>query len=157
MTFREAYESRINAHLDVRIREAFRQAALQVYARVEADDFLYESQTNNLRASTGVGIFKDGVLTDWVQNPIIPTSEKKFTYHGATEMVDGNELLQQALTKIQTDGIGKWVFLVVATVPYAAWVDEGNGGTKRGSGWWTDDFAPNILDEVIYQLETLIR
>ena len=68
---RSVVEKQVEAYLEPRIREVFRQSALAIFDRINRDDFKFESQTDNLRASMGIGVFKDGLLTDWVENPNI--------------------------------------------------------------------------------------
>ena len=138
--------------LEPRIRTVFRQTAQYIFDRIQRDDFKFESQSHNLLASIGIGVFKDGVLTDWIANPYVPAELKKFKYKGTVYDIDGQQALNEALGAIDVKGMGKWVMVLVAAVPYALFVDLGlgtqraDGMDKRGMGWWSDDFAPSVAE-----------
>ena len=158
--FRSVVEKQVEAYLEPRIREVFRQSALAIFDRINRDDFKFESQTDNLRASMGIGVFKDGLLTDWVENPNIAAQPKTMRYKGTTYEIDGRQALEEALAAIDVKGMGKWVMVLVAAVPYALWVDLGehNGiaGYKRGTGWWSEDIVPFITDSFRTNVKQLI-
>lgn len=160
--FRQAAEQKVVAVLEPKIRASFTATATQLFARIIADDFKFKSQTNNLRASTGIGVFKNGVLTDWISNPEIPIiSSPQFTTEnlagGKTSitgwMADGNDLLTEALFGAQMADGADWTFYVVSAAPYASFVDDGGGGVKRGSGWWSDDLIEFIKDSLFSNLK----
>ena len=148
--------------IEPRIRTLFTDVAFLIFDRINRDDFLFESQTHNLRASIGIGIFKDGVLTDWVTNPEIPTTEKKLVYNKEVTLVDGQAALNDALSDIDVKMLGEWVMVLVAAVPYALSVDLGlgtqrsDGQPKRGVGWWSEDFAKEVAEEFRTKAKELI-
>lgn len=152
--FIEILKERTEEHLEPRIREVFRQTAVYIFERISRDDFLFDSQTYNLNASIGIGVFKDGVLTDWITNPLRPTQLKKFIYKGQVQYIDGQQALNEALGAVGRDAkeMGKWVMILIAAVPWAYLVDIGSGnqpsvGDKRGKGWWSNDLAPDIVEK----------
>ncbi len=156
-TFQQAAEQQVMAVLEPKIRIAFTMTAQQLFARIVADDFRFQSQTNNLRASTGIGVFKDGILTDWISNPEIPIlSSPQFTTAGTGItgwMADGNDLLTEALFGTQMADGADWTFYVVSAAPYASFVDDGGGGIKRGAGWWSEDLIEFIQNTLIANLK----
>ena len=81
-------------------------------------------------------------------------------YKGTTYEIDGRQALEEALAAIDVKGMGKWVMVLVAAVPYALWVDLGehNGiaGYKRGTGWWSEDIVPFITDSFRTNVKQLI-
>lgn len=149
------------AYLDPRIREVFRSVALGFFNRINSSDFRYEDDTNNLRASSGIGIFKEGVLTDWIENPYVPTRLKEVTYKRGTRTIDGNELLDSVLGQIDTRNFATYVMVVVAAAPYAYSVDQAlgsqpaDGHIKRGKGWWSEDVVPKLITDFMLNLTRL--
>jgi hypothetical protein len=155
MTFRQAAENLVNTVLEPKIRMAFTITAQSLFQRIADDDFRFQSQTNNLRASTGIGVFRNDVLTDWISNPDIPiNSSPKFTSKGITGVLaDGNDLLSEALYSTHMADGADWTFYVVSAAPYASFVDDGGGGVKRGYGWWSEDLIQFIQEELIDNLK----
>lgn len=161
--FMEVAKVQTDKWIEPRIRTLFTDVAFLIFDRINRDDFLFESQTHNLRASIGIGIFKDGVLTDWVTNPEIPTTNKLLVINGEFTLFDGQLALNEALGSMDVKSLGEWVMVLVAAAPYALAVDTGlegkqrsDGQPKRGVGWWSEDFAKEVAEEFRTKAKELI-
>lgn len=109
--------------------------------------YTYRDQTYNLTDSVGCAIYKKGVLVKTFYNSKQASEPNVITYKKSKIIVNGRELLIQALQSGDIASMGDYVLGVFAVAPYGLWVDQslGDGGdNKRGKGWFS---GPNGLKD----------
>lgn len=150
---------KIRDSVEIGVRLAFVQAAQNVFERINNSDYRFGDYSLGLKNSMGVGIFKDGVLTDWVHNPAyegdVSLSVELFGADMLSRAVEGRRALDMALQS-EAFGGNDWSFIFIAAAPYAEIVDEGfytRTGINPGQGWWTDDFRDWVIKDVVSQLK----
>lgn len=147
MSFTSVVEKHFTRVYEPKIKEVFRQVALGLFARINSGDFRFENDTYNLSASIGAGVFIDGVLTDWTENPSVATTPKEVTYKGKKTIINGADLLNTALGEVEVKDMGKYVMIVLAAAPYGIAVDMPHFFVKRGEGWWSEDVVPKLIEQ----------
>lgn len=114
---------------------------------VKDKTYTYRDQTYNLTDSIGCAIYKRGVMVRTFYNGKQATEPNVITYKRSKIVVNGRELLIQALQSGDIATMGDYVLGVFAVAPYGLWVDQslGDGGdNKRGKGWFS---GPNGLKD----------
>ena len=91
--FKKVFAKYAEAYLDTRIQNVFQKVALSIFDKLMREDVLFQNQTGTLTASTGIGIFKNGRMVQWVDNPNYPASQRTVTYKGQKTVVNGQTLL----------------------------------------------------------------
>lgn len=130
------------------VRIIFTETSKAVFEWIDAHSLYYQDQTFNLRDSIGVGIYKQGVLQEWIHEPTQKaTTKRPFTYNGEKMMVDGRELLMEAISLGDESDFGDYTLVVYATAPYGILVEEGGG--KRGTGWWSEGLIPYVTERFL--------
>lgn len=133
------------------VQAVFVNTAKEVFDWMGKQNY-FTNRTYNLMDSVGVGIYKKGVLVNWVTNPgKKASSPRQITYHGNRMSIDGRSLLQEAInaSAAMVASFADYTLVVFAKAPYGAWVDLslGDGGTnKAGKGWWSEGLVPHIKD-----------
>lgn len=130
------------------VKTIFIETSHAVFEWIDAHSAYYQDQTYNLRDSIGVGVYKEGVLQQWVQHPQAKATDKRlFTYKGEKIYVDGRELLQEAITAGDESDFADYALVLFAAAPYGILVEEGGG--KRGTGWWSEGLVPYVRERFI--------
>lgn len=106
--------------------------------------------TANLHDATGVGVYVDGRLDDYVPTQRATQAQSD----GGTKGIFGSEWLQAALTSATSEfSSGIWIVLF-STVPYAAKINI--SGSKRGRGvGFFETLGNNLLTEVVTNLKPI--
>lgn len=140
------------------IRSVFTITASAVYEWIDDHPLFYKDQTYNLRDSIGVGVYKDGVLLNWIQHPS-PKATVRGKYAPPHKedapalyytYFQGRDLLNQAISNGVASNFAKYVLVVYATAPYGLLVEDGGG--KRGTGWWTEGLVPYVKKRFLSEL-----
>ncbi len=103
---------------------------------IETHMFSWTDDTNNLRASIGVGVYNSsGALVNWGGSlPDIQRFDKSWSHPNSNRVYeDGRMLLTEALNEFSTptDKKVKWRIMVYVAMPYAVPVDN----SFKGQGW----------------------
>lgn len=137
--FKKALEEHRNA-LEKRMANVFHELAEGVIGIINASDFK-PMYTANLADSTGLGVYFNGMLKEYVP---LPRANEPQEYNGA--LVWGQDSLEQALFEAsQTYTSGIWVVLFSA-VPYAFKVDK-EGTTRTVEGYFSQELVPDMLNQ----------
>jgi len=127
--------------------EIFTVVARSVFEFIAAPGY-FHNETNNLSNSIGIGIYENGVLVQWIDNPAAENAlPKTYIYHGISYPVNGRAELEKAISAAAGTVIGGYSMIVFCALPYGLWVDRslGDGGTdKRGRGWWSEGLIPEV-------------
>lgn len=127
------------------IMPIFAATAQAIFDWIDNHKGYYQNQTYNLRDSTGVGVFKDGVLVEWISNPA-PIAQIDTPYLSGDSMlytyINGRDLLNEAIKSGQHSDFAKYTLVLYSAAPYGVEVDEGGG--KRGTGWWSQGLIPLV-------------
>ena len=139
------------------IMSIFTLTAAAVFEWIDSHEGFYLDQTFNLRDSIGVGVFKNGVLVNWIQTPSPKATSGKYFGERSDEYAGGNnpystyisgrELLNTAITEGKYSNFADYALVVYATAPYGIVVEDGNG--KRGTGWWSEGLIPHVKERFI--------
>lgn len=137
--FKKALAEHRNA-LEKRLTNMLHDLAEGVIGIINASDFR-PMYTANLADSTGLGVYFNGMLKEYVP---LPRADKPQEYNGAP--VWGQDSLEQALFEAsQTYTSGIWVVLFSA-VPYAFKVDK-EGTTRTVEGYFSQELVPDMLNQ----------
>lgn len=153
--FKKVFTKYAEEYLDTRIQNVFQKVALSIFDKLMREDVLFQNQTGTLTASTGIGIFKNGRMVQWVDNPNYPASQQTVTYKGQKTVVNGQKLLNATLAATDARTAGKYVMVLVSSAPYAYSVEAGlgtqraDGMPKRGIGWWSEDIVPYLTQQFL--------
>lgn len=133
-----------------KIREVFEATAQAVYDWIDSQQY-FTNRSGNLKDSIGVAMYRKGVLLDdWYWLPAKGASkELKTRYHGADIVINGREMLNEAIDMggSLAQEVGDYTLVVFVAAPHGAWVTLGLGSpdpanefkpTKKGFGWWQD-------------------
>lgn len=137
--FKKALAEHRNA-LEKRLTNMLHELAEGVIGIINASDFrpIY---TANLADSTGLGVYFNGMLKEYVP---LPRAVEPQEYNGT--LVWGQDSLEQALFEAsQTYASGIWVVLFSA-VPYAVKVDK-EGTTRTVEGYFSQELVPDMLNQ----------
>ena len=74
--FKKVFAKYAEEYLDARVQNVFQKVALSIFDKLMREDVLFQNQTGTLTASTGIGIFKNGRMVQWVDNPNYPASQR---------------------------------------------------------------------------------
>ena len=142
------------------IMSVFTLTAAAVFEWIDGHEGYYMDQTYNLRDSIGVGVFKKGVLVNWIQTPSPKATSGKYFTKRSDEYASGNnpystyisgrELLNDAISRGEYSNFAEYALVVYATAPYGILVEDGNG--KRGTGWWTEGLIPYVSNRFLTEV-----
>lgn len=130
------------------LAEKLKDVAQQIVNAIDGDEFQIPVYTGNLKASTGVGVYVDGVLTSF-----IPTSKAvKIHRSGFGELnrygIDGSQFLENTLNEAASSfSSGVWIVLF-STVPYAYRINDEGSPLGRGQGFFNataSEMAKDVL------------
>lgn len=140
------------------IKPIFVLTAASVFEWIDDHPAFYQDQTYNLRDSIGVGVYKDGVLLNWIQHPS-PKAVKQGRYAAPNAQYytyfKGRDLLRKAIAGGKESNLAKYTLVLYATAPYGLLVEDGNG--RRGTGWWTQGLVPHVKARFIYEKKRRIK
>ena len=115
--FKKVFTKYAEEYLDTRIQNVFQKVALSIFDKLMREDVLFQNQTGTLTASTGIGIFKNGRMVQWVDNPNYPASQRTVTYKGQKTVVNGQKLLNATLAATDARTAGKYVMVLPPELP----------------------------------------
>lgn len=139
------------------IMPIFTQTADAVFEWIDGLSVLYLNDTFNLRDSIGFGVFKHGVLLNWIQtpspkatsnkffNPVSGKYENEMSFYSIT--LSGRELLNKAIADGEYSTIADYAIVLYVAMPYG--VDVEYGGGKRGTGWWSEGLVPYVQESFL--------
>lgn len=109
--------------------------------------------TSNLHDATGVGVYSDGRVQYF-----IPTKravkQQRSGIGSPSRGIDGNALLQAAISAGATQfAKGIWIVLF-STVPYAYHINANGSKVGRGAGFF-ESLKQNLLNDVIANLKPI--
>ena len=130
------------------IRYIFSETAHAVFEWIDSHSLYYHDQTFNLRDSIGVGVYKDGVLQEWIHQPAAKaTTDRRFSYKRYVAQINGRDLLETAISSGEDSDFAKYTMVLYAAAPYGIFVQEGGG--KRGTGWWSEGLVPCVKERFL--------
>lgn len=119
------------------IEKVIKLCIQEMYSWLDSNYKEWENDTYNLLDSTGVGVYKDGVLIELV--PLAAqraTKPRTITYHRQKKSVDGRALLIEAINNKNVKG-SHYTFVLFSTADYAKAVEQGgDSGGNRGKDWF---------------------
>jgi len=139
------------------IMRLFTNVSKAVFEWIDNHPSYYKDRTFNLRDSIGVGIYKEGVLLDWIHQPSEKATEgKKFKYKNYKTIVYGRELLNEAITGGNYSDIATYALVLYATAPYGLFVELGGpSGGNKGVNWWSEGLIPMVEDKFRQEIKAI--
>ena len=154
------------------VKKVFVNTAKAVFDWMSKQSY-FTNRTYNLSDSVGVGIYKQGVLVNWVTNPASKASAPRvITYHGERISVDGRALLQEAINASASMAatFADYTLVIFVKAPYGAWVELGLGAygdsdgsdgqshpAKAGYGWWSEGLVPYIKETFVTEFNKVFN
>lgn len=80
--------------------------------------------TGNLHDATGVGVYVDGALTQYLPTKIATRYQSSGFHHRNEYKIDGNLYLQSALQDATTDFADRIWIVIFSAVPYAFYIED---------------------------------
>lgn len=142
--------------IKVRLVNMCKQVAQQLVGIIDGSFVMSDGTTQfpvdtaNLHDATGVGVYSDGAIQHF-----IPTKRATKTQNdGEIRGIDGNALLQSAISSASTQfGKGIWIVLL-STVPYAYKITTQGSKIGRGAGFF-ETLKQSLLNDVIANLKPI--
>lgn len=126
-----------NESIDGKVEEIIKSCIAEMYSWLDTNEKEWMNDTYNLLDSTGIGVYKDGVLIELVPLAAARASSPRIiTYQGVKKSVNGRNLLIEAINKA-SDIDGHYTLAIFSTADYARAVEDGgSSGINRGKDWF---------------------
>lgn len=126
-----------NKNLDAQVEAFCIACANEAYSWLDTNKKEWMNRTYNLLDSTGIAVYKEGVLQGFTPlRPAQATEPRMITYHGIKKSVDGRALLSYAIGNYNSASL-YYEFTLFSTADYARAVEEGgDSGTNSGKDWF---------------------